>query len=409
MCWGDRTPPPSGSSAGTNPPGCTTAPCPAPPCPFVEIEINNTPATNDDLVRIKCEHPAGRSLVNCRIRATGSPANDATIVLTNPDGRLRFPNVGDTTTTVTVPRSGAWVPFQISGEAPSAAIGDAVIQAHCNTADGELKGTKAATVFWFDQAQLTITTPGSYAFVSGKFTTTGGPAAHYAAKARIRPEGVDCSAPQVVNLRIGLMQESSNFQSTTTWGNPTVAWAPGVPSGVHFSTPTTITATTAYAASVTQPVADTDSAAAPVYDRPAVTTTLDANSLQKPIGCQSGGGTAEATSFDSPAQGAPATKVRNFSSGATPVATVTYTRTNATRQEHFRTFCVVLDTSTNSYCALRQATWDVNVDSSGMAPQKASAAADGPVTADPATGANANEVSQPTVTSESGTTNFTKP
>ena len=68
----------------------------------MEIEINDTPATNDDLVELKCDHPAHQNTVNCRIRATAAgPAS--TVVLTNPDGRLRFPGPGDTTTTLTVP------------------------------------------------------------------------------------------------------------------------------------------------------------------------------------------------------------------------------------------------------------------------------------------------------------------
>jgi hypothetical protein len=407
MCWGDKTPPPSQSEAGTNPPGCTTAPCPnVAPCPSVEIEINDTPVTTDDLVRLKCEHPAGRSMVNCRIRSTGGSANDATMVLTNPDGRLRFPNAADRTATVTVPASGAWVGFQISGERGSDAIGDAIIEAHCHTADGALKGSKPVTVFWFDQAEVTITNPGGYTFVGTQFTTTGGPAAQYSVKARIRPAGVDCAAPQVADLRIGIMQESSNFQSTTTWTNPVIAWAPGTAAGTHVSTPAVITETTAYGAAVTQPVADSEAHVAPLYDRPGQGAhTIDEHSLQKPIGCAGG---AASTSSDTPSHGAPATQVKRFVSGATPIATVTYTRRNATRKEHFRTFCVVFDVATSSFCAQRQAVWDVNVDSAAPAPRRATHGADGPATADPAVGANANDVDQPTVTTETGTVTFTR-
>ncbi len=409
MCWNSQPPPPGSGEGGTNPPGCGTTPCPAPPCPTVEIEINNTPAVDDDLVRIKCEHPAGRSTVDCRIRATGSPAAAATIVLTNPDGRLRFPNAGDTTKTVTVPQSGSWVSFQISGESGSAAIGDAVIEAHCNTATGDLKGSKPVTVFWFDQAKTAITTPGSYSFVGGNYTTTGGAAAAYAVSARIRPAGVNCAAPQVKDLKIAIMQESSNFQSTTTWANPAVAWAPGVPSGTTFQAAASLTDTTAYDASVTQPVLDSERQVAPLYDRPGKPSTIDPNSWQKPIGCQTGGGTADATSHDTPSHGAPATVALQFRSGPNLVATVTYNRTKATRTEHFRTYTVVFDTTNSRYCSQRQATWDLNVDSTGPAPQKATASADAAPSADPATGPNANDVLQPTVRSQTGSVRFTKP
>src|SRR3954453_20415138 len=83
------------------PPG-SVVPCPL-ACPATEIEINNTPAVTDDLVALKCLHPAHRSRVHCRIRATGAPAAAATVVLTNPDGRLRFAGAADTTRTLTLP------------------------------------------------------------------------------------------------------------------------------------------------------------------------------------------------------------------------------------------------------------------------------------------------------------------
>ena len=196
-------PTPPTDAGGSLPGGVPTTPC---PCPNMEIEVNNTSATNDDLVQLQCTHPARRHNVSCRIRAQGGGTGNATIVLTNPDGRLRFPNSGDTTKTVTVPRSGSWVAFEISGETASNALNDAVIEAHCNTATGALKGRKTVTVFWFDQARIDIATPGTYRLVGNTLQSTGGNAANYSAQARIRPAGVDCSVPQVTDLRIGIMQ-----------------------------------------------------------------------------------------------------------------------------------------------------------------------------------------------------------
>jgi hypothetical protein len=398
---------PSTCDSAAFPPGASV-PCVV-RCPNMEIEINDTPATNDDVVQIKSDHPAHRFVVNCRIRPMISKAETYTVVLTNPDGRLRFPGPADRTRTLSVPANGSWTSFQVSGESGSRAIGDAVIEAHCNFSTGPVTATKGMTVFWFDEARIIITTPGSYDFVGGNFTSTGGPAARYAASARIRPAGLDCFVPQIMNLKVGIMQESSHFQATITYGNPVPDWAPGMPFGIRLPVPTTITETTEYAATVVQPVADADANSAPLYDRPGIPTMIDSHSLQKLIGCQSGGGSAGATSSDTPSHPAPASLVKHYASGATPVVTVRYSRTNATRREHFRTFCVVFSESTTVYSALRQATWDLNVDRSNPAPRRAVASADGPATANPATGPNANDVPQPTVTTESGSTIFVHP
>lgn len=142
MCWGSKTSKPSESGAGNCPPG-STAPCPL-QCPTMDIEINNTATADDDWV-VHCPHDP-RHALTCRIRTTGSPANDVTTVLTNPDGRLRFPGQSDVNTTVTVPSNGSWVEFQISGNSGSSAVGDAVIEAHCQDAAGAVLASKGVTV-----------------------------------------------------------------------------------------------------------------------------------------------------------------------------------------------------------------------------------------------------------------------
>ncbi len=110
----------------------------------MEIEINNTSTSDDDWL-MQCPHDP-RHALPCRIRTTGSPANDVTTVLTNPDGRLRFPGEKDVSKTVTVPSDGSWVTFQISGHTGSDAIGDAVIEAHCQDAAGAVLARKDVTV-----------------------------------------------------------------------------------------------------------------------------------------------------------------------------------------------------------------------------------------------------------------------
>lgn len=388
MCWGKKTPPPSESEAGTNPPGCTTAPCPPPPCPSVELEINDTAITTDDLVALKCEHPAGRTIVNCRIRATGSPTHDATIILTNPDGRLRFPNATDTTTTVTVPRSGTWVPFRISGEAPSAALNDAIIEAHCNTAIGDLKGTKPVTVFWFDNAEIKITPGDTYSIVSGRYTASPGNAVNYQAKARIRPAGVDCSAPQIKDLRIGIMQNAlATIRREMIWGNPTITWMAGVAPGTVATVPAQIALTKRH------PLVGNDTAAsvAPLYDQPGKGETIDANSLQPPEGC-TGSGTA--TSNDNPS----GPIIANFNQPALNgagmvIGTVNYTFVHTVMTYDFRTWAVAFNLVTNSFCSLRERTWSLHADSAATTPQRVTAAAADTVpTAAPVTSPTSNSI-----------------
>jgi len=134
----DTTPTPPTDAGGSLPGGVPTTPCPL-QCPNMEIEVNNTSATNDDWVQLKCK-------LDCRARAIGNPPSDATVVLTNLDGRLRFPDDVDTTKTLILPRNGAWVPFQISGKIKSNAVGDAVIKAHCQSVTGPVVMTQNVTV-----------------------------------------------------------------------------------------------------------------------------------------------------------------------------------------------------------------------------------------------------------------------
>jgi hypothetical protein len=361
--------------------------CPA--CPDVVIEINETPDAKDDLVLLKCEHPAHRSKTKCRIKAVACAGGaDVTMVLTNPDGRLRFPNSGDSTKTVSLPADGSWVHFEISGETASAALNDAVIEAHCATAAGAVKGTGKVTVVSFDPATLDITPGGTYTLGGGRYTVVGAHAVDYKAKATIKPAGVDCAAPQIKDLRIGLMQNAkATVKLTITWSNPTMAWTPSVakgtdiiaPAGTVVNVPTTIRRTSA----LTAQRSDTDAPANPLYDRPAVATTLDAGSLAKPVGC-AGGGTA--TSFDTPGTPAPATLTQKAKKGATEIGTVTYTLLNVNVDTDFITWTVLIDPNTNEFCALRERTWSVHADSSAAAQKATAGAADTAPTMDPVTG-----------------------
>lgn len=113
------------------------------PCPEMEIQINNTPESNDDFVPLHTNQ--ARPEIPCRIRATSAACN-ARAILSNPDGRLRFPGAGQSTTTISLPDDGSWVAFSISGETASSAARDALIEAHCANGPNALKAHASVTV-----------------------------------------------------------------------------------------------------------------------------------------------------------------------------------------------------------------------------------------------------------------------
>jgi len=344
-------------------------PCPL-HCPPLEIEVNNTPATDDDYVQIKCTFPPGRHRVPCRIRVRNAGPESPTIVLTNPDGRLRFPGDTDTTKTLSVPANGSWASFEISGETGSNALDDAVIEAHCQTPTGAVLATKTVTVFWFDQAQIGVTAGGSYSVVAGRFEPVGGNAVNYSAQARLRPAGARCAAPQIANLRIGILQNGlAPATRTLRYDNPTIGWSSGVAPGTTVSVPTTIELSW----SQTGDANDSAASVAPLYDQPGKADQLDANSLRPPLGCTNGGA---ATSFDSPSGGAAATLTQDARSAAgAVVGTITYRFVNRSEDSAFITWAALFDTVTHEVCALRERTWSLHIDSAGAGPQRATPAA----------------------------------
>jgi hypothetical protein len=366
----------------------------------LDIQINNTTATNDDLVVLNSTHPAQQFNINCQMRLQGPSVGNVTVVLSNPDGRLRFPNAANTTVNLNLDAAGAFSAFQISGNAASAAMNDAVI--HIALTNGSEITTKGVTVVSFDTASMQLTQGGNYSInASGQYAPAG-VAVSFASSARIRPAGVDCTTPQLTNLRMAIMQESSNKDIEVTWDTPTVSWLASAPAGTSITVPTSRRSVTTYASTVTQPVNDGVAGAAPLYDNAATALTT-------PSGC-SGSGTAQ--SNDSPFHTpAPTTQLPVQDGSGTTVATVTWTnQVNTTRVQHFRTFCVVYNSSTNTAFSLREATWDINLDSASASPQHATVNPDAAASADPALGIQSNNAPLTTVNNAFGaaTTNFTK-
>ena len=356
---------------------------------LLEIDINNTPAVDDDYVQVKCACSHKRYRVPCRIRTRKPGSESVTAVLTNPDGRLRFPDDGDTTKTVTVPGDGSWVDFEISGEKASKALNDALIVAHETTASGNVLAQKPVTVFWFDEAKIDLTPTGIYGAYNGMFTTNGAPAIKHSAQAKIKPDGLNCAAPQISVLKVGIMQNdvTRGVGSETIWSSPTISWLPDVPAGTQITIPAR------YHTTSSLPVAanDIEPSVKPLYDQPGKEHTLDPNSLMPPINCSGGG---PATSYDTP--GGPIADPRTFPAtlpDGTVVGTITYPVVRTRVLGSFMDWAVIFNTSTQEFCPLRQRAWHVHVDSAVTTPQKATADAnDAPVSIQPVLTPTANDL-----------------
>ncbi|MEM8549168.1 MAG: hypothetical protein AAGF10_00105 [Verrucomicrobiota bacterium] len=360
---------------------------------LVEIQANDTEAANDDYVQIKSTHPAKRFEVNCRARLTGDlPAEDQEVVLVSPDGRLRFPTAA--TTQLSMPKSGDWVSFKISGESGSAALNDALISARQGGNDGAELGTQDVTVFWFDQASMTVTRGGTYGFGGGFYTVPlNPPAVSYKASARIRPQGVDCNAPQVTSLRVGIMQDiwTPGVTATTVYTNPKMNWAAGVPAGTPIGLHSSLTYSAGFAPTVSIPVNDGEPGAHPLYTQRAV-------ALTRPHGCM---GAVDAISNDTPRHPAPAVySISIVGPGGNELGTAEYTLANATRTLEFRAYTVVYNTSTEDFSALREAQWSLDLDHVA-GKNKATVKADAQAGRTPSTGPQANSVAKTQVTNAS--------
>jgi hypothetical protein len=361
----------------------------------VGIQILNDGVPNDYVVvQMKCDHPAHRHLEACQIKLTSGAAHDHQITLGNPDGRLRFHEAGDVAgdrplknLTLRVNTSGTT--FQISGETGSAALRDAIIEARLAatcpdggaSAIGDLKGTKPATVFWFDAASIQLTQGGNYSLVNGKHDVVPRPAVWFSAQATIKPDQVGCQAPQTKNLRIAIMQEVNRDIATSYWSSTGSAdWDAAAPVPFSLEVPTNVRecCSTDYDR-VTEPVIDSDKVSNPLYDR-------GLGALQRPTGCP---GSAPARTSDTPNWALQDVLQQDLKTqdGLTVVGKGNWSLVRVTRRADFHTFCVVFNTATGTYCCLRQATWSLNLDTSGApADQQAVVNPDGPVTSDPATG-----------------------
>jgi hypothetical protein len=352
----------------------------------VSIDINRRPkdrappSDKENIVQLKSNHPPRRFTVPCRIKLLGPATSPQTVVLTDPTFRLRFPGPMDTDRTLVLPKNGTFKAFEITGEQPSVAKGDAKIQTRSNTATRPIVAEKDVTVFSFDQAKIELKKGGKYVLKDNAYKPLSpSESITFSAKARLRPAGLNCDAPQIKNLRVGIMQDMSipDYLETTIWDTPTIKWDAGVPKGTTIKAPKRLRREQRVEGPGLGQYLNLSiiAAAAPLWDDAAA-------ALKPPEGCANAGA---ATSDDTEvvSSGSPIWYYHN--------AEVTYNNlVKATIISHFRTFCVIFDTKTKHkktkhFSALRQADWELNVTSSGPpADQEADVFPQGNVASDPA-------------------------
>jgi hypothetical protein len=362
------------------------------PTPTVEIQIRKTATSDDDLVLLACQHPRGRMKVPCRIRLTSQETNPVTVVLTTPDGRLRFPEEADEAKTLTLQPSRKWVQFQISGQVASDTVGDAVINAHLDSALGPVIGNKHVTVVSFSDPSIIVVPGGDFKLKeeTSTYEVDVEPAVDFLAEATIKPAVVKCDAPQLANLYIGIMQEVIDSEDIVTLNDPIIKWNKGVDNGTTVNVNETVRVTESFDPSLHKPVADGDpKSTSPLYDSTRH-NQFRPDAIVRPQGCDGG---AEAKSTDSPSikAGPYSLPVTAMGSGAIVGKVIWRHVVKVEIRRHFRTYCVLYDTVTKAFCALSQTEWHLNLDSSA-ANQHATVDHQGaPVTTDPATGIKANK------------------
>ena len=114
----------------------------------ITIEVNDTATIDDDVVCRYSENPAERPTISCRIKVESIPRDALTVTLTG--SKLRFPNKNDISKELSLPSSGAWMPFTISGQIPSTIMNDAPIQVRLGGVKGNIIAEKDVTVLWVD-------------------------------------------------------------------------------------------------------------------------------------------------------------------------------------------------------------------------------------------------------------------
>jgi hypothetical protein len=342
----------------------------------VEIQVNCTPEPEDDLV----SYGGG---IMCCARLTNNPTSSLSVVLTAINNRLSFDN--GPSTIIPLDQTGAWTTFMIYGTNKSQSKNDVKIEAHKDTANGDILGDKEVTVYWLD-GSMTVTAGGSYGVTNGAYGPVGGPIANFSATAILKPSGIDASKTKWATWEVGMLQNVEAYSGTVVWSDPKIEWTdyPYIPDGHEETAYKSYKTVSAGSAGN-----DTNGYVYPLYDKPNKPVTIDQNSL-KPIGTSS----ATATSNDSP--GIIAARSPIVWMGAY-IADVYYDDVVSAKYDFdFRIWAVGYDDGLNSsdppyypplhsIQKLDEKTWGVHVDSTDTNGSKSIVTGDGGVTFTPGT------------------------
>lgn len=308
-----------------------------------------------------------RPQTQCSIWVAGEPEKDITVWLINPDSRLRFNSDNKGDLKLVLPKNGDPESFILTGESASAAIGDAIIEAHMDAKDGPMGGKRPSTVYTFDPAKLTLTTPAKYGVVANKYQPVGDVALKMEGEASVKPDGV-ISGGMLGRIRITFAQNMLNFTDVLIVNKPVIHWHASAAAGATVELPSFIKEET----KVTTLTNDTDNADDPLYSTKAAAHTRPKNL---------GGGTATAT--DSPFSST--RRVIPVRLNGQIIGDALYSLDKVTLDDHWITWLVAYDPTGKNEYPLREAKWDAVLDSSA-ADQKASCKADGAAATPPLRG-----------------------
>lgn len=202
-----------------------------------EIQVNKTATADDDYVQIKGEICPHVYTTPCQVKVVGCPPGDVPVTLVNPDDRLGFPT--DQKISLTLPASGAWVDFPITGQDKSKKVGDAKIELHHGGSDGPVCKKQTATVFWFNKDSIKGERGNRYVYdpVVGAFNASPYPAVTMRGHAELQPDSANCAAPQITNLVVGMVQNSLRLNYSYNYKRPQFVWTPQAVKGDVVSYP----------------------------------------------------------------------------------------------------------------------------------------------------------------------------
>jgi hypothetical protein len=363
----------------------------------VELELNDTPEENDDVVRLSTpqygsEIERSDPTLNGRLRLVNGEdlPEDPAVTIDNPEGTLHFAAAGGAaipsspTTTATLPKGGSWTSFRVRGVGASASKGDTWVRVTADVlglAGGLVVGQKGMTVFWFTAASIKVVRDGHYKpqavgnMIRYTVDTAANPnakAVTMEAEATVRPANLDGRIPQLANLRIGIMQGKTQTNREIRYHNPAVGQVAArgqatVPEEVIFTgTPARM------------PLNDAgDPAALPLYMRPGVAPNdpaWGADALKPPFGMANvAGGVAKAYDVPSSEASPKLTVQAKDDTTGNVLGTVVYDLKHIKFDEKFITWCVAVelqaDNSVKVIAPLRETGWSLDVISTAADPR----------------------------------------